>query len=175
MKNRSVNGSNKFKAAALAAAAVIALACVWTAAAAPAQQQQPGASPVKIDLVGEVRRGDKDVPVGSVSVRPGDIITWRMTVSNQGGARVHGIRADGLVPSGTRFESGSAQGGSAVRYSVDGGRTYSPRPTVRVTGPDGVTREVDAPADSYTNVLFVWESYLSPGEVQTATYRTVVR
>ncbi|MCA1683682.1 MAG: hypothetical protein LC708_00920, partial [Actinobacteria bacterium] len=105
-----------------------------------------------------------------LQVRPGEEITWDVRVVNRGREGVSNVSAEGLIPQGTRYVAGSAGGaGTSVQYSIDGGRTFSPRPTVVVEG-----REVPASPDAYTNVRFTWPAAVAPGAPRAAQYRTRV-
>lgn len=132
------------------------------------QAQQQGS--IVPALNGEVVRDGKAVSVDDIKVQPGEIIVWKLRVTNRGNQGVTGVRAEGMIPKGTAFIPSSGTGaGVTVQYSIDGGRTYSARPTIVV---DGKTRL--APVSSYTNILFIWEGEISAGSVKTAQYKTRV-
>lgn len=139
---------------------------------APAQAQR---QPVVATLTGEVERDGKSISAEDVRVQPGEIITYRVAVSNVSSTPKSNLHIDGPVPQGTQFVGNSVDaGGARVLYSIDGGRTFSERPTVKkVVG--GVERDVPAPASDFTTVRFVWDGSLSPGQVRNASYRTRVR
>lgn len=122
-------------------------------------------------LTGEVMRDGKSVLVDKAGVVPGEIIIWKMRVENRGAKAVRGVKAIGMIPPGTLFVPESAHAaGAVVQFSIDGGRNFSAQPTVLV---DGQSRP--APIESYTHVLFIWESEVDAGQVKIAQYNTRVR
>ena len=134
-----------------------------------AQQEAMSAS-----LEGFVERDGKEVSIEGLSVQPGDVITWKMAATNTSDHATTGLHLRGHVPSGTKFVPESASGDRAtLLYSADRGNTFSPRPVVRVME-GGVARDVPAAPESYSDVLFVFDGQVAPGEVRHATYQTRV-
>lgn len=156
----------------LLAASALMLAAAFTAATAV-----PADPKVKVGLAGSVERGGRAVALDEAGgVGPGEVLTWRMTITNPGPGFARNLRVRGHVSAGTAFVPGSAAGDTQPRvlYSVDGGRTFSERPTVWITGADGARREVAAPPGSYTDVEFHFDA-LAPNQTKSARYQTRVR
>ncbi len=138
--------------------------------------QQPQTPPaIQVQLTGEVRRGEEMVSVETVSVLPGELLVWQLQVRNASDRNLRNVSTDGLVPRGTAFVAGSARAdGAALLYSIDGGRTFSPQPMVRVIE-NGVERERPADPATYTNIRFVWSGSHPAGATRLARYQTRVR
>lgn len=149
---------------------LVILASLTIASGAPAASQN---SPVKVELWGEVKRGDETLEVTpKLLVKPGEEIVWKVRVNNQRQSAIANVSAIGAIPPGTRFVPGSAMGDgiTSVEYSVDGGKTYSAQPTV--VNSDG--KRLPAPVSSYTHVRLFFGAQIASGAVKLATYRTVV-
>lgn len=159
--------------ALLAALTLLALASLSLAAAA----SRPAESLLKIDLDGVVARPGGNVSLAEAGkVKPGEVITWGMKITNRGdSATVPGTSAEGEIHPATVYVPGSAGGdnSAAVTFSLDG-RNFSPRPMVKYVE-NGVERERPAPVEAYRAVRFTWPGQISPGEVRSATYKARVR
>jgi len=69
-----------------------------------------------------------------------------------------------IIPSATALNTA----GSRLEFSIDGSKTFSVNPTIRVRGRNGQLEERPAPADAYTHVRWNF------GEALTANSRVVV-
>lgn len=138
-----------------------------------------GMSPaVKISLTANVERDKKMQPVNEkVIVKPGEVIYWNLASVNEGNAAANGYKTAGKIPAGTVFVAGSAKGDADahVSYSIDGGKSFSEKPMVDETQPDGTVKQVPAPVSAYTDVLFHWESALEAGQKLNAAYEVQVK
>jgi len=76
----------------------------------PAPTPSPSPGPVKIDL-----RLTKDL-IGESTREKSELITWRVTVENEGQVAATGVTVEDVLPNGLSFESANATLGS---YSVD--------------------------------------------------------
>ena len=110
-------------------------------------------------------------------VAPGDRILYSVEISNQGDRQANNPVAFGPIPAGTRFVAGTATSDTKlkVEYSIDGGKTYSPSPTVTIPGKDGKPQTVPAPAERYTTVRWMWNGGLPPGAKDSVSYQVEVR
>lgn len=93
------------------------------------------------------------------AVQSGDILREEVTVRNVRGRAIAQVTVAIPIPRETVFSGGATPDNVRwkVAYSVDGGRTYSPRPTQDVTVTENgksVTRLQSAPPESYTHVLW---------------------
>ena len=91
------------------------------------------------------------------AVQSGDILREAITVQNVRGKAIARVTVGIAVPRETVFSGGVTPDHArwTVAYSVNGGRSYSPRPTREVTVTENgktVIRSQPAPPESYTNV-----------------------
>ena len=160
--------------------ALVVVALVGGAAFAQRQLKAAGGGrpEVKVELAGSVQRGGARLALDKVeSVKPGEVLDWQITSANDGGAEARDYKAVGHIPAGTTFVQGSAAGesGSAVTYSIDGGKTFSTQPLVEERQPDGTVKKVPAPVSMYTEVRYEWSDALAAGGKLTASYKVRVK
>jgi uncharacterized repeat protein (TIGR01451 family) len=163
---------------------LIALALIVAGGVAALAQRQfastvsGGRPEIKIVLAGAVERGDEAVPLDKVeSVRPGEVLRWELTSTNEGTGAARDYQAVGQIPQGTAFVAGSAtaESGSRVTYSIDGGKTFSTQPIIEERQPDGTTKRVAAPVSMYTQVRYEWKDELAAGGRLAASYKVRVK
>jgi uncharacterized repeat protein (TIGR01451 family) len=111
------------------------------------------------------------------SVAPGDRILYTVQLLNEGDAAASSPVALGPVPPGTVFLEGTVTSGAdiSVDYSIDGGKTFSPKPMVVIKAADGSTRTVPAPIDRYTTIRWNWNGSLAAGTQEAVSYQVLVR
>ena len=132
---------------------------------------------VKVELAGAVQREAKNVPLEkSTVVNPGEVLEWTITSENGGNAAALEYKTVGHIPRGTEFvaDSARAEGAKAV-YSIDGGKSYSPQPTVEEKQADGSIKRVPAPVSMYTDIRYEWSDPLVQGGKLSASYRVRVK
>lgn len=141
-----------------------------------------GGPDVKVQLQGSYQTADKPQAKWATlqdgtKVAPGDRILYSVEIINQGDRQADHPVAFGPIPAGTRFVAGTATGDSRlkVEYSIDGGKTYSPSPTLTIKGSDGKPQTVPAPVDRYTTVRWMWNGGLPPGATDSVSYQVEVR
>jgi uncharacterized repeat protein (TIGR01451 family) len=163
---------------------VVALALVVAGGVAALAQRQlasggsEGRPEVKIVLAGAVERGDDSVPLDKVeSVKPGEVLRWNLTSTNEGAGAARDYKAVGDIPQGTAFIPGSASAerGSTVTYSIDGGKTFSTQPIIEERQADGTVKRTPAPAAMYTQVRYEWKDELASGGRLGASYKVRVK
>lgn len=133
---------------------------------------------VEVVIAGSVQRQDKTIALEKIeSVGTGEVLTWTINSVNSGEADAQNYKVVGQIPRGTVLEAGSAQGEGdpTVKFSIDGGKTFSAVPTVEEKQADGNIKNVPAPADSYTQLRFEWAKPLAANSKLTATYRVRVK
>jgi len=132
---------------------------------------------VKVQLAGSIVRDSARVALEKTTVvNPGDILDWTLTSENGGNAPALNYKAVGHVPRGTEFIAGSAKAdGAATVYSIDGGKSYSPQPTIEQKQPDGTMKRVPAPVSMYTEVRYEWADPLAQGGKLSASYQVRVK
>ena len=157
----------------VAALVILGLATTLQAASGPE---------VKVRLNGSVQ-GQPNNGVAWISLKdgtqvtPGEKILYTLDLTNSGGEEARNPVALGPVPAGTAFVPGTASTapGLKVDYSIDGGKSFSPKPTITVTGKDGRPQIVPAPADRYTTIRWTWETPLPAGATASVSYQVQVR
>ena len=162
---------------------LVALCLVAAFGAAAFAQRQMGAArggrpEVKVELNGSVERGGARLSLERVeNVKPGEVLDWQILSSNDGTGAARDYKTVGHIPAGTSFVQGSAsaEGGSTVTYSIDGGRTFSTQPVVEQAQPDGTVKTVPAPVSMYTEVRYEWTDALAAGGKLTASYKVRVK
>jgi uncharacterized repeat protein (TIGR01451 family) len=144
-------------------------------------QAAPGPD-VRVKLSGSVqqrpRTGAAWVSLKDGSqVAPGDRILYKLDLTNHGVEAARNPMALGPIPAGTAFVPGTASTGASMKldYSIDGGKTFSDAPSIKVTGKDGRTEIVPAPADRYTTIRWTLETPLLTGATTTVSYQVQVR
>jgi len=119
------------------------------------------------------------LPGEAPQVQPGDVLRYTLTARNQGKGVAKNLVVTQPIPDGTIYILNStelASGSSGTfAYSIDGGQTYSPTPTVSVTLPDGTEVRKPAPASAYTHVQVKFTRDLEPDRPQSASYQVKVR
>lgn len=132
---------------------------------------------VKVQLAGAVERDSKLMPLDkSTVVNPGEILDWTINAENTGTAAALEYKAVGHIPRGTEFVSGSAKAdGAKTVFSIDGGKSYSPQPTIEERQADGSTKRVPAPTSMYTEIRYEWADPLAQGGKLSASYKVRVK
>jgi uncharacterized repeat protein (TIGR01451 family) len=106
------------------------------------------------------------------TVHAGDVLRYKLTFTNNVGRPVRQVALQNPVAAGLQFVAGSAKASrndAQAEYSVDGGKTWSPRPmeTVMVDG-RGIERAV-AP-ERYTGVRWIVGGWVNAGARVTAEF-----
>lgn len=129
---------------------------------------------IKVVLSGMVERDGARIPVEKASaVKPGEILDWTITSANEGDASASDYKAVAKIPAGTQFIAGSASadGSASVTYSIDNGKSFSPKPTIDEKQPDGSIKKVPAPVNMYTQLRYEWADPLVQGGKLNASYK----
>lgn len=114
-------------------------------------------------------------PVDRASLKRGDVVLWTIVAENDGSKPALRVSPTDQVPNGMTFVAGSAKSAvpAATQYTLDG-RTWSPRPMVKVTQKNG--QVVSQPADpaSYHAVRWVLARPLAPHQRASVSFETRV-
>jgi uncharacterized repeat protein (TIGR01451 family) len=101
-------------------------------------------------------------PVDKVQPKTGDQIQYDIVASNAGDSPALRLVPIGKIPAGTAYVDGSAKAPRAhAEFSLDGGKTWSATPTVKVRLPDGTTVVKKADPSLYTAVRFVTDGAIA--------------
>ena len=132
---------------------------------------------VKVQLTGAVERDSRLMPLDkSTAVNPGEILDWTINSENSGNAAALEYKTVGHIPRGTEFVPGSAKAdGAKAVFSIDGGKSYSPQPTIEEKQADGSIKRVPAPVSMYTEIRYEWTEPFAQGGKLSASYRVRVK
>jgi uncharacterized repeat protein (TIGR01451 family) len=151
-----------------------------------AQTQQ---QPVALLLSAEVKKVSRDengnekiswnqLPPSS-QVIPGSILRYTVTAENNTSRNMRNLAVTQPVPDGMVYIMQSATKASAanasVDFSIDGGKSFSPKPVVRVRGRDGKIEERTAPTDAYTHVRWNFGETLPASSKVQVSYQVKVK
>ncbi len=115
-------------------------------------------------------------PIEQVEPKPGDLVRYVIVASNGGSDPAHNLIPRGMIPAGTAFLAGSATSKEPARveYSLDGGKTWSASPTIKVHTPQGdVVKKADP--STYTAVRWIDQRALIPKASATFMYMVRVK
>jgi uncharacterized repeat protein (TIGR01451 family) len=99
--------------------------------------------------------------------KPGDVIVYTITASNIVDRPIKKLVINQKIRPGTVYVLNSATPlkGTELSFSIDGGKTYTPQPTIN---------KKPAPAESYTNVRWAFGS-VAPKSNSSVSYEIRVR
>ncbi len=158
----------------------VVLAALLALPAAAAGQQKVAVeitTKTTVDVVQKNEKGERVAvkkDVSEAKVVPGDIVTFSMTYSNKGKQPATGVVITDPVPEHMSYVDKSAEGkGTAIDFSVDGGKTYGSPEKLRIKDATGKTRP--ALAQDYTHVRWVVKGAVAPGGSGTVSFKTKVK
>src|ERR1700736_4773738 len=115
-------------------------------------------------------------PVEKAHPKSGDEIEYDIVANNAGDSPALRLVPVGKIPAGTSYVDGSAKAPRArAEFSLDGGKTWSASPTVKVRQPDGTTVVKKADPSLYTAVRFVTDGALAPHGWNAYSYEVRVK
>jgi uncharacterized repeat protein (TIGR01451 family) len=111
------------------------------------------------------KQGFKLVPV--TRAQPGDVLVYNIAANNISDKAINKLVLNQPIRKGTTYVLNSATPikGANLTFSIDGGKSYTNRPTIA---------QKPAPASSYTNVRWAFPS-VSPKSQSTVSYEVRVR
>lgn len=131
---------------------------------------------VQVDKNGQEKITWQDLG-GKAVVQPGDVLRYSITSSNIGDAAARNLVLNQPVPAQMSYVLNSAGSNAGLRqsYSIDGGKTFSTNPVIKVKQADGSFLEKPAPAELYTHVRWASQGDLPPASNLVASYEVKVR
>lgn len=151
---------------------------------AQSTQQQ---APIQLKLAAE-RQSILGIASGQVewkplptdaALRPGESIRYVVTASNISDRQLKNLVVTQPIPTSSVYVLGSATlptvEGAKVDYSIDGGKTYSENPTIRVKLENGDIVTRPAPDSMYTNVRWRFGDSFPAKTIAYATYQVRIR
>lgn len=152
---------------------IVAFAVLASAAEAkPNVQLKLDAAIVRHDAKG----GEQRLPVAGVELKPGELLRYDIRAINRGTDPATKLVPVAKIPAGTTYALGtaSADGKARAEFSLDGGKTWSPNPTVDVATPTGVVRKAADPA-TYTAIRWIGAKALAPSAAISYSYEVRVK
>jgi uncharacterized repeat protein (TIGR01451 family) len=137
--------------------------------ASPIQAQSP-ASAVVIKLW-------QGLTGNNVAAKPGDVLRFTLKAENKGDRPAKQLVLAQPIPQGTVYVLNTAisESPASIIYSIDGGKTFVAKPTVKVSLPNGTIEERPAPAEAYTHVRWLLGRDLSPKSSKKVFYQVRVK
>ncbi len=112
----------------------------------------------------------------SSDVKPGDVLKYRIVAANAGTTPALAFSPADKIPSGTTFIAGSATGKALrVEYSIDGGKTWSSAPLVKIVAKDGTTTEKPASPATFTAIRWITADPLAAKAASEFTFEVRVK
>lgn len=130
------------------------------------------------DVVQKNEKGERQlVPLSGITLHSGEIVRYDVTARNTGTNPAKNLVPVGTIPIGTVYEAGSASSTNALRveFSIDGGKTWSVSPMVKVRNAAGVLVEKKASPARFTAVRWISEKPLDPKSTVTYDYEVRVK
>lgn len=110
-------------------------------------------------------------------VQAGDTIRYTVTGKNTSDKPASNLAITEPMPKGTVYvlNSSNTEGAAKVAYSIDGAKSFTDKPMVQVSLPNGKVESKPAPAEAYTNVRWNFAKNLAPKTAVKAVYEVKVR
>jgi uncharacterized repeat protein (TIGR01451 family) len=169
---------------------IASLSVVSIAIAAPLAQQLPinaqlpgvatkaAAKKVNLNLAVKKKlvKGDKtsyQTLGGNAKVEPGDTLFYTLT-ANIGSSGAKNLVLKQPIPKGTTYVKNSATqvAGAELMFSIDGGKSYSPKPMM--PNPKKGEPPIEAPASAYTHIRWRFPNLIPANKKVDATYEVKV-
>lgn len=114
---------------------------------------------------------------GNVTVHPGDVIRYVVSGKNNSDRAVKNLVVTQPIPKQTTYvlSSATVKNGASVTYSIDNGKSFVEKPTVRVKLASGKVETRPAPAELYTHLRWKFTESIDPAAAVNATYQVKVR
>lgn len=115
---------------------------------------------------------------GNVVVQPGDVIRYIVTGNNNSDRSTKNLVVTQPIPKQTTYVLNSVtvkNNKAKITYSINNGKNFVEKPTVRVKLANGKVETLPAPAELYTHVRWKFEEPINPTTPVNATYQVRVR
>ncbi|HEX3550913.1 MAG TPA: hypothetical protein VHT53_11080 [Candidatus Elarobacter sp.] len=115
-------------------------------------------------------------PIEKAQLKAGDEIEYDIVAANGGDSPALRLVPVGRIPAGTAYVEGSAKAAHAhAEFSLDGGKTWSAVPTVKVRAADGTMVVKKADPSLYTAVRFVTDGAIAAHASSAYSYEVRVK
>jgi len=124
----------------------------------------------------DAKGAERLTPLASAVLKPGDLVRYDVVATNSSADPAAHLIPVARVPAGTTYEAGSASFATSARveFSLDGGKTWSSKPSLAMKTPSG-TIEKPAPVAAYTALRWVDEKTLAPNRSVAYSYEVRVK
>jgi uncharacterized repeat protein (TIGR01451 family) len=113
---------------------------------------------------------------GNVTVQPGDVLRYTLTSQNAGDKPASNLVLTQPVPAQTQYVLGSAlANGAQLTYSIDSGKSFVAKPTIKVKQADGSVVEKPAPAAMYSHVRWDYSASVKSASTVHSVYEVSVK
>jgi len=139
--------------------------------------ESAGSPAVEIKITAEVevkvkkpdgREEVKRVPAAQVP--PGESVIYTLNAKNTSEKPAGDVVMTDPIPAQMEYVDGSVSAdGARVTFSVDGGKSFAAKESLKVRGKDGAMRAA-LPAD-FTHIRWQLEKPLAPGETRAVSFR----
>lgn len=110
------------------------------------------------------------------SVQPGDLVRYSLSGKNNGQGIAKNLVLNQPIPASMSYVEGSVQAnGSSPSFSIDQGKTFSPRPMLKIRQADGSIVERPAPPERYTHIRWTFNQGVQPQALITVSYDVRVK
>ena len=112
------------------------------------------------------------------NAQPGDVLRFVVSGENADDHAVSGLVVTQPIPAGMEYvlqSAAEAKRKAEVVYSIDGGKSFTASPTVKVILPRGGTELRPAPASAYTHVRWTLQKPLAAKSSVKLAYQARVR
>jgi len=129
----------------------------------------------EIEITETDEKGKKKVKrVPATRVVPGTEVIYTISAKNTGNKAAENISVKDPIPENMAYVDGSAFGaGTAITFSVDGGKTYDKPEKLTVKNTTGKPRR--ATADDYTHIRWTFQFKLKPGQVAPVWFKAKLK
>lgn len=111
--------------------------------------------------------------VPAAKVPPGEAVIYTLKAQNKSDKPAGDVVVTDPIPEHTEYVDGSVSSeGTRVTFSVDGGKSFAAKDSLKVRGEDGQMRAA-LPAD-FTHIRWQFEKPLAPGETRAVSFRARV-
>jgi uncharacterized repeat protein (TIGR01451 family) len=111
--------------------------------------------------------------VPAAKVPPGEAVIYTLSAQNTSSKPAGDVVVTDPIPEHTEYVDGSVTSeGTRVTFSVDGGKSFAAKESLKVRGDDGQMRAA-LPSD-FTHIRWHFEKPLAPGESRAVSFRARV-
>lgn len=115
---------------------------------------------------------------GNVTVQPGDVLRYIVSGKNNSDRAVRNLVVTQPIPRQTAYVLNSAtatNNAAKITYSINNGKSFVAKPTVRVKLSNGKVETRPAPAEAYTHIRWKFDTAIAPATAVNGTYQVRVR